>query len=366
MKMRHILGCISSALLAAGFTVSALAQTVTTDPVGFYQVNVNANSDGRIGLGLHRAPVLTTTVASVSENTINLNATLTADQFVYSDGVQNDHFYLLVKGGATEGKWYEITDNDAASVTVDQGASPETVEIQGLLADTQVTVIPFWTLNTLFPDGQGIDASADPFNPTTLIFLNNLQASGTNIWPDRSYLYYNGTEGPIGWYKNGDIDAGVQNNLPLTPDTFVVIRNVSNAKTITVSGSVPMTDASTEVIRGVQRQDNLLSNPFPVPITLAESKLLESGAVTASSDPFNPVDLVMMYNPATSARNVPPSKSYFFYDGSQGGDAGWYESGNLDAGLQDGVKLIQPGDAIVVRKAAGTPEVANWTATRPY
>jgi len=360
----YLTACLSLALSLA-LNASVRAQAVTTDPVGFYEVHVNAASDAPLGLGLHRPPALTTTVASVTGNVVALNANLTDHQFVYEDGVQDNRFYLFIKGGMVEGKWYEILDNDGSSVSIDQGASADDVESQGLAPDDAVCVIPFWTLNTLFPDGEGIDASPDPFNPAGLILVYSGPQTGVNIPPDQSFFYHDGSQGPAGWYENGNLGVGVQDDLAMAPDTYIFVRNFGASKQITISGVVPSSKFTAELITSTERQDNLVANPFPIPISLADSKLFESGAVSTSPDPFNPTDLVLLYDSSATGLNHPPAKAYFYHDGSQG-PAGWYENGNLGVGLQDTELLIQPGDAIVVRKAGGVVSVVDWTVETPY
>ncbi len=370
MKLKNI-GIISLLSILGSSTVLH-GQTVATDPVGFYTVNVNANSDRVLALGLSRGPVLTTTVASVSDNVVTLNATLTPDQFVFNEGDQNNTYYLQVKGadGAPAvGKWFEVTDNDASTVTLDQGASANTVAAQGLDAGAQVCIIPFWTLNTLFPNGEGLDATSDFFDPADVVRLyTGAEGLGVNVPTGAAIFYYDGSQGgSAGWY-NQDTLAGPLDNLPIAPDSVVTVRNEGEASSLTITGAVPTDSVSSELVTaGATRNDNVVGNPFPVPTSLGSNglRLFESGAVASSSDFFNPVETVRLYDADAEGTNVPPSGIYLYYDGSQGGTAGWYNADTF-AGPLDNDLLVNPGDAIVVRKAAGVDGVVDWTVNTPY
>ncbi len=358
------------AALALG-TAPLQAQTVTTDPVGFFTVDINANSDRAVALGLHRDPdIPSTTVTGVQGNVISISAQLTADQYVYVDGVQDDQFYLLVKDGTLAGRWYEITDNGTGDVTVNQGPYSENVQTQGLVADTSVCIIPFWTLNTLFPDGAGLDANSAFFTPTNFVLLSSQTGQGTNLPFDKVYFYYDGTDNvqPAGWYDNGNPFGGepIEDTL-VPPDSYLVVRNAGSAKTITVEGAVPTTPSDVALVTDNVQQDNQTVNPFPIPVSLNQLQLAQSGAVTAGSSVFSPVDFVLIYDQAQSGQNSFPSKVYFYHDGTDFVlPQGWYDNSNPFAGKVGDDKIIAPGASITIRKAASSPGLVNWEAPRPY
>jgi uncharacterized protein (TIGR02597 family) len=93
--------------------------------------------------------------------------------------------------------------------------------------------------------------------------------------------------------------------------------------------------------------------------------LFESGAVAASSDPFAPTDFVFVFDPAATGFNASPSAFYFYYDGSAGGDAGWYDTSDLSM-IGDNL-LLKAGSSIMIRKGAGSAlQATAWNAPLPY
>ena len=337
---------------------SAFAQGVTTDPVGYVTVDAKNGSDTYVGLTLTKASDLTTSVVSVSGLDISVSETV-AGSFA------NTH-YVLFSSGSQAGQWFEVTANDAGSLTLSGGDGVTDLGVDlGISADDAFKVISFWEVDQVFPDGVGFAASANVFGPTALIFINNLQAEGTNLSAAGSYFYHDGTSGfkAEGWYENGTlVDA---DELRLSPDTYFTIRNSSGADfSFTLPGSVPVEVIGTAVISDVAAQDNQLVNPYPADLTLATSGLTLNDVVAISTNVFAPSDLVFLLDNDTVGTNKSASASYFYHDGSSGfKTAGWYENGTLTAA--DSV-AIPAGAAFIVRKAAGAPAVAAWNPPTPY
>ena len=95
------------------------------------------------------------------------------------------------------------------------------------------------------------------------------------------------------------------------------------------------------------------------------SGLIASGAFTTSTDEFEPVDLLSVYNEEASGFNKSPSVTYFHYTGSELAGTGWYLSSNTAAGKQDAVLLLA-GRQILIRKAAGAASTLVNTTPLPY
>jgi uncharacterized protein (TIGR02597 family) len=367
MKANTFAALLSLALIGAG---SLRAQTATTDPVGFVSVSVGAASDSRLGVPLRRSAALTSMVATggVAGDVVTVTATAGECDTAFGTPFQARKHYLISRAGTTEGRWYEVLGRTGNQFTLDRGAATgSSIQVQGLAANEAVQIVPFWTLNLLFPEGAGVDASTDVFSPQGLVMFTNQTSAGTNLPPSRSFIYHPGAQGPEGWYDLDDLGGGLKDDEPITPDTYLVLRNPGGAKTITIVGGVPMEKASTAVVRYQNNvpQDNFVVNPFPIPLTLAQSKLRESGAVSASPDVFSPTDLVLIFNDATSGFNVPPSGAYLYHDGTQG-PAGWYDINDLGGGPVDSQQLLQPGRGFIVRKAGGAVQTAFWVADKPY
>lgn len=331
-------------LIAAGLSANAQT-TATTDPVGFVSYTVNANSDQKVGV-----PMTQSSVFSGSATTVSGTAVTTSGVPALSG--KN---LLLVTSGSAAGSWEEIASSTSTSVTL---LAPVTGFVNG---DTFV-IRPFWTLSTLFPNGGAIPQSPDPDNPRGLVLLNDLTAVGINPASGASYLYHDGSIIAAGWYESGTFAEA--NDVVISPESFITLRN-STASPINLSfvGSVPAKTAAIDVVRrpGGQ-QDNLILNQFPSSVTLANSGLNTSGAVTASPDPENPVDLLLVYSLGNNGINPASSAQYLYHDGSILPE-GWYESGTF-ADAND--VSIPAGGAIVVRKGAGPSQVTKFAPNLPY
>ncbi len=356
----------SYALLAALAAVSpALAVDATTTPVGYVTLAVPASGDTTIGQPLHRPPVFSGVSTGISGDTVNVGSgSFTASQFVYASPAQPNVHYILVKNGPLVGRYFEIESNTTDSLTVVAGAT--TLQDQGFTSTTEFTVIPYWTLNTLFPSGQGVGTTtADIFDPVAFVQFKNLSI-GQDRAASSTYFYYSGTEeAGTGWYNNDDLGAGLQNDLIIDPSFVATVRNLQSTPTeVVVSGVVPSVTIKTPIITGSDINDNYVSTQLPVDISLAESGL--SAVVTPATDIFSPVDVVFVYNDEASGYDKASSRTFFYYSGTEEAGTGWYDNDDLGAGLQDASKVLKAGRAYVARLAGGNPGTAQAATTIPY
>lgn len=334
-----LLPFISSALLASGFVFSLNAQSVTTDPVGYVTFAVNANSDQRLGVPMQRPSVFAGAATSISQ------------QVVQASGIESlsEAHFLLVTSGDAEGQWEEIVSSSSGEVTL-------AASIANFSVGDSFTIRPFWTLDTLFPDGGAIPASSDPFNPSGLVLLNNPNAVGTNLSLASFYFYNDGTVGDPGWFNaNTFAPAG---NVVLSPEVSFAIRNRTGATSdLVIAGDVPMSNTLAVVSRSAGRQDNVIFNPLPIPVSLANSNLVDAGAFSPSSDPFNPTDTLLVFNPANIGINSAASSFYFYNDGTVG-DEGWFNANTFEPA--DSVQL-SGGGAFIIRKGTSSDSVSLWS-----
>jgi len=332
---------------AALMPASGQEATATTDPVGFVSFTVNPNSDQRFGIPMAPAPVFQGTVGSVSGSTVSATGI----------PVLTGANYLLVTSGSAKGSWEQISSSSSDSVVLEAA-------ISGLQAGDQIAVRPFWTLGTLLPNGGGLPASSNVFAPVGLVLVNDPAASGINIPASSLYLYHDGAQGPAGWYDASNPSQGLRNDVIISPEVSITIRNQSQSTaSITVVGSVPVSPQSIAVTGSASQQDNLIYNQFPADVRLDESQLHSSGAVAASSNVFAPSDLLLVFNPSNTGINPSASAIYLYHDGSQG-PAGWYNANSPAEGLKNDV-ILPAGAAFIVRKAQGSSS-AQWTPEVPY
>jgi uncharacterized protein (TIGR02597 family) len=365
---------ILSRVLFASFALAAAvrAQTsVATDPVGFVTTSLRAASDNNFGVPLHRASVLQTTITAVNGNVLSVAAAMTPSQFVYNTPAQTDNFYVYVISSATAalaGSWYHVTGNDATTITVISN-SGSTLQAQGLASGDKISVIPFWTLNTLFPNGAGIDATTSLSSLKTQVFFLPQAISGTNLAAEAVYFYYGGSPG-AGWYNLGTFAPA--NDQFISPESYVIIRNVGAAKSLTVTGTVPASGGGAittplGTLAAGKAQDNFVLNPLPIPLTLAQLKLYESGAFTPTTSISAVKDQLLLFDSTTTGYNLAASAVlFYYYAGPANAANGWYNLGTFAGPLND-TQLVAGGAGFIVRKAAApSPSSVNWTLTSPY
>jgi uncharacterized protein (TIGR02597 family) len=343
-------------------TVSLFGSTVTTTPVGYITKTADASSDLKLGLPFKQAASLTAVVSSVSSSTITVTGVV--------PDVTSEAHYVWVTSGDSVGNWYQVTSSDSSTVTVSDNIEAS------LSAGDSFEVIPFWTLNKLFPSGAGFISSPNVFTPSGFILTNNMSAVGVNLAPESAYFYHDGGQIPAGWYQNGALGAGQKGNVVISPESFITIRNLSASSVdITVAGTVPAATVSNDIVQlAAARQDNLVANPFPTGVKLSESCLVYdnpeagvdavlTGTMDPSSNVFTPGDLLLVYNSYTGT-NPAPDKAFLYHDGSQI-PAGWYQNGALGSG-QQGDFTIPAGAAVVIRKSAGVDSLVSWSPDLPY
>lgn len=369
---------LGTALFAAA-PLAAQTNSVTTDPVGVMRYVFNTNSDTSVALPMPRAEEFAGAIGAVGSNWVTAFATSNApinwvnNDWTYGVGTNaNNTYYTLFTSGNLEGLWFKITANNSNTLFVDTSRLANTgfadLPAAGAVTNDTFKVVPFWTLNTVFPDGQGFTPSPNPFSPSASVIFPDLVRTGFNIPPSSSYFYYDGSiGGDAAWYKAGDIDAGTFNNLPINPDNYVIVRNLGSTKTNFVAGSVSMNDHAGVLSRKGSglKQDNYVALSFPVDTSLIDSDLHNSPGFTQSPNPFSPEDILIVLSEGAGI-NKPPIGSFFYYDGSIGGDPAWYKNGDLDAGPQDSSIVFKAGSGYIIRKGTGSVESALWTATPNY
>lgn len=328
-----------------GVISSIRAQTsVTTDPVGFTTTSCQASSDTYVSIPFTRPPVFSGTIASLSTNTVSVNGSpgWTNNQFIYSAGTQPNHYYVLLgsDGAASprEGHVYPITANDSGSLTVDTSSD----NLTGVIANTQLTIIPYWTPATIFPAsdaGVSFTATTAPPAYQTSILVPNYSAPGINQPFAAQYYFYNNA-----WRLVGDgADHG---DDPLLPDGYLLIRTDNGAPTgaLTAFGSVLMKKLAVPLLTStVQQQDNAIVLVRPVDVPLVYSGLAPIDESFTEND-----QLFVLTSAAIGAS--PLGTPYVFHDG-------WRLSTDLNTDL--GNTAIPAGNALLVRKGGTTPRVVG-------
>src|SRR6266513_903883 len=322
---------------------SLLAQTtVTTDPVGLTSTSCLGNSDTYLGIPFTRPPEFTGTVQSANANTLTINGApgWANNQFVYAAGTQSKHYYVLIgNGGATnpkEGHNYAVMSNGSSTLTVDTSLD----NLIGVVANTRVTLIPYWTPATIFPSGDaGVSFTATTSPPTykTELLIPNTSSAGINLSPAATYFFIN--NGPnVGWRLEGD-NSTDHGDDPLLPDSYFIVRNNNGASTLplTAAGTILMSKLAVPILASAsQPQDNPVAMIRPVDTTL------DSNGLAPIDTSFLQGDQLLLFDNMQAQIGKQPNKIYTFNDG-------W----RLSSDNRDHSKDIVPaGSAMIMRRAA--------------
>lgn len=335
-------------LLVLIFGSRAFAASVGQEPVGHLTISCPGSSDTIVSLPLARPSVFvgsataaTITPESVATFTFS-GSPFTSGALKYAAGTQPDTYYVFIAGGTKEGSYYTVTDNTTNVLTVDLNGD----SLSGLTSPVKVKVVPYWTLNTVFPGGSGVTAS-DGFTAATQILVPNLADAGTNLAAAAIY-YYSSAAGQ--WMESGE--SGSANDMVLYPDKYFTIRNnTATATSFTIVGSVVVNQISVPLATAAsERQDNSVAISRPVTTTLNDSGLISSGAFSASTG-FLPSDQLFVFDNTTPQIHKAAAKIYTYSAGA------WRLSGSTgDAGADE---IFTPGTGVLIRKAANATGVTS-------
>lgn len=364
----------AGSLIIAGY--SSLFSQAATEPQGVFEFEFIGNSDTIFSIPVTRSPAFVGLVDSVSGSTITVKGTpaweTSPQEFVYDSETQTNTYYAVFGSGARNGMYYIIESNTADTITVDLAG--DTLE-GNVVTDDSIRIFPFWTFNTLFPQGEGIPTSDSLGSPDGLILIPT-ESDSINQGSSAQYFYYTGSSfGGEGWRRiTADPPTPptqIVNDDVILPDHYVTIRNRTDSPTTAVvSGPVIQTDFSTILMDSASgERDNAVGFNVPIPVSLAESNLIESGAFESSPSLGSPVDLLFVYDQTTPGFNKGSSAIYFHYSGSSFGGPGWRKITNPPTPpttIVDGEDVFQPGQGVVIRKGGGTGSSAIWNLTPSY
>jgi uncharacterized protein (TIGR02597 family) len=130
---------------------------------------------------------------------------------------------------------------------------------------------------------------------------------------------------------------------------LVVTSGAAEGKWEEISSS---TNGSLTLAAGISGFAN--GNSFEIkPFWTLGTLLPSGGGIPASTDPYDAVALVFLYNPAAVGINIPSYKAYFYHGGSAGYAAGWYDNDDPDLGLQNAV-VLSPEVGLTIRNLTTT------------
>lgn len=202
------------ALLGSAWMLNLSAATVETDPVGAMAITLLGNSDTVVSIPFHRPIEFEGKIQSIANGaegsdsaviTVTTSPGWTPNQFVYNGDAQPNTYYVLVASGQNEGMYYTVTANGSNTLTIDTAGD----DLSGIQSDSQhgpgmgdiIRLIPYWTLDTLFPEGRGLHVTTIHGDRPSEVLFPDYSKKGTNLTASEAYYYYSGTL--PGWRKVG-------------------------------------------------------------------------------------------------------------------------------------------------------------------
>jgi len=361
--------------LAPIIEAQTYSNIVGYDKLGAYDTLGNylgslSNSDTLVSLPFTRPPAFTGEVQSVANNVVTVSGSpgWTNGEFLYSKGTQPNTYYALIGGNSSgpanpkEGCIYEVTGNTTNSLSLALNGD----SITAVPANSQITLIPYWTLSTLFPAANA-NASFTPTvstrNLATEILIPNYAAIGVNQAYSETYYFIN-SGANIGWRLFGDAATTDHGDDVLAPNSYFVVRDANAAPTLPliVAGDV-LTGKVTasEITQASQPQDNDLAMIRPIDVTLNNSGLNPAdGSFVSTSSTRTLQDQLLVYNNSKAALNKSPSATYYYFNNA------WRLFGDSTT-VDHGSDLIPSGSALTIRKAAtGTGYTVFWQNSPTY
>lgn len=336
---RSVAVCFGSAVfsLLAGVTLQASDNARVTEAVGYVSMDLSGGSVSARGLSFV-SPAFVNPVQWQGQVVSVSGQSVTVANAEWDLGAFDSRYAFEVASGPHAGLWTEIVSTSGNVLTVADS-------LAGVLQGGEsVRIRRFTTLSDFLGanneaglTGSGMVSSAD--------IVSVFHSTGI-----KSYWYYDGTRGgEAGWHDTSWKPAA---DAIITPGEGAVIERVSTE---------PLKLWQTGIVKsGVQKvlvniERSFIGSIIPADISLADSQLYtgsEISGIGSGRSPMN-ADSVVVYGNSIH--------SYWHYDGSQGGTAGWYDTGWKPAGdalLKAGSTMIierRKGDAFVWRLPAFIP-----------
>ncbi|MEM9158622.1 MAG: TIGR02597 family protein [Verrucomicrobiota bacterium] len=334
---RPLAGLLAAALL--GSAGSLKADEVYSQIVGAIAIDVPGNSEVLLSFPFKRSASFRGSVASSTSNV------LTLDNSSFSDDEFNTGYYVFIEEDTAVsnnkmGRRFNITDTTATTLTVDVDGD----DLSGLI-DGVISVRPHWTLDSAFPNGFGfVDVTDDGEREVELIVPTRNKVKGDgDIGIEKYYYFHDGKwrdrDAPTGSDAGGSVLRPGESILVLN-NTEATIRSYFFGEVVDAPLAIPvLADASENV-------DNFVGLERPLAITL-DDLLGDSGV--GIDDILETGDELLVYS-LELGENKDPTR--YEYTGSQ-----WQVVGG--DGSDKGSELIEPEQAIAIRRAAGNTS-STW------
>jgi len=367
-RLRPLATAIACALLSFSRTLHAV--DATTDPVGFVTVDYQSNTDSYCLIPFKRTPEYAGSIANVAGSVLTASGTQNFGNLVYASGTQPKTYFIIFTTGTLAGQFFTVTANTATTVTVDNSNGAALTSGVG----SNFQIIPFDTLGSVFPAGQGIVPSPG-FGlgaRQTQILIPDNSGVGIDLAPTQFYYYYSGvSQGGPGWRSTSQPASLMVNDAVLYPDSYFIVRQAGTGSSNTFMGTVHMAQLATNVgtLEASSTQDNAIALPFSSDITLAQSKLVDSGAFTPSTG-FGLAarrDELYVRDNTVAGQDKGADFIFYYYSGAAQGGPGWRRTDDLASNKHDTDVIFSTRYGVTLRKfGAGAATSAVWAVKPPY
>jgi uncharacterized protein (TIGR02597 family) len=327
-------------------STNLLAQSASTTPVGYVTLTVNGSPNGTspgytaLSVSLEK-PVVSVgsaTSGSTSAALVDSNASNTVNAYAATDAVDNGIYYLQITSGDNEGLIFDIVSNTATSITT-------ATDLTGIVfsGDTYA-VKQNVTLADIFgaENDVGLASGGSP-NSSDLVFIMSSDGSGNYA------IYYYQTDnlgflGGNGWRAYGDTNTDMSGVTIASDDGILIQRSVIGDLSIFISGRVNTVNHSRDLPAGF----SLVSYPFPVDVTLADSGIYTASNGYVSGGSFLESDSVYVLNPDGTFQ------IYYYQTDNLGflGGNGWRIAGDANT-AQENVVISAESSVIILHRGSG-------------
>jgi len=346
--------------LAIALTISAIVLPLQAADVGVgtsylsVPISVTAAQPLFLGASLARPPVMKGWLAA--------NVVATATSFTTENTAASSNMFngLSVETGAEDGSGATpLTDNNYV-VEITSGPSTGLIKIVTAFGANQITVkggLPALTLGTTFTLRKdhtlaSLFGNVDSASALTQSGLTSGSTAGsadvvsvldsTGAW--KKFFFRTGT----GWRLTTARTGSDRANVRVSLGTGVLLTPVTT-KTISMSGEYRGTRSRISLIN----QATIVSNPFPVTTTLADSDLatsLTKGSTASSSDELRFLENGAFVNYFARSGTGATSPSGVAY-------TGFKPSLNRTGTSVDTTKSIAAGGAVLVKRVGGVHDL---------
>ncbi len=339
-------------LVLGAITLSA---QVATSPVGYITLTINGSTDGTtpaftaLSAGLQNAATVTGSATSDATSAVltDTNASNAINAYSTLDALGNGAYFLQITSGVNEGLILDILSNDATSFTTGS-------DLNGIITTGDTYAVKaHLTLADIFgaSNESGLKSGGNA-SSSDLIYLMS-----TDGLASYSAYYYQtdslGFLGGNGWRVSGNSSSDMS-SVVVAPDDGVIVRRtgVGNLSRV-VSGNVSTVDLSKDLPAGY----SLISYPFPVDVTLANSGIYSASNGYVSGGNSSSSDIVYVLS---STGNF---STYYYQTDSLGflGGNGWRAAGDSSTD-QSGTTIPAGSSIIILHRGTGL----TWTDDLPY